>query len=58
MPFAVQRLWHNSFSDSLSELTQNPVMPASLVAAVDEAEAVAAGVADGASCVTLPSSSG
>ena len=46
VPFAVQRLWHNSFSDSLSELTQNPVMPASLVAAVDEAEVVAAGVAD------------
>lgn len=46
VPFAVQRLWHNSFSDSLRELTQTVAIPTAVLQATDQTEVVAAGVPD------------
>lgn len=44
--FDVRRLWHNSFSDSLRELTQSIAIPAAVLEAADQAEVVAAGIPD------------
>lgn len=46
VPFAVQRLWHNSFSDSLAELAGQDARAVPLLQAAENAPAVAAGIAD------------